>query len=148
MHGNGRARPPAGIKTRDFDDILREVETSFDVHEAAGTHLGGVHFELTGDDVTECIGGRPARGRPRPELRQRLRSAPQLPPGPGDGLPARPADGPFAIGRTLRRPEFALASRPWKNPFRAASTPRPQTAVGTPWPREKTRFFHRACICN
>ena len=56
MHGNGRLTA-AGIKTRDFDDILREVETSFDVHDAAGTHLGGVHFELTGDDVTECIGG-------------------------------------------------------------------------------------------
>ena len=56
MHGNGR-QTSTGIKTRDFDDILREVEISFDVHEAAGTHLGGVHFELTGDDVTECIGG-------------------------------------------------------------------------------------------
>jgi 3-deoxy-7-phosphoheptulonate synthase len=56
MHGNGR-QTASGVKTRDFDDILREVEISFDVHEAAGTHLGGVHFELTGDDVTECIGG-------------------------------------------------------------------------------------------
>jgi 3-deoxy-7-phosphoheptulonate synthase len=56
MHGNGRLAAN-GIKTRDFDDILTEVETSFDVHDAAGTRLGGVHFELTGDDVTECIGG-------------------------------------------------------------------------------------------
>jgi 3-deoxy-7-phosphoheptulonate synthase len=56
MHGNGRVTA-SGIKTRDFDDIIKEVETSFDVHEAAGTRLGGVHFELTGDDVTECIGG-------------------------------------------------------------------------------------------
>jgi 3-deoxy-7-phosphoheptulonate synthase len=56
MHGNGRVTS-TGIKTRDFDDILREVEISFDIHDAAGTHLGGVHFELTGDDVTECIGG-------------------------------------------------------------------------------------------
>jgi len=56
MHGNTQAAP-SGIKTRDFDDVLREVETSFDVHEACGTHLGGVHFELTGEDVTECIGG-------------------------------------------------------------------------------------------
>jgi 3-deoxy-7-phosphoheptulonate synthase len=56
MHGNGRSTA-SGLKTRDFDDILTEVETSFDVHEAAGSHLGGVHFELTGDDVTECIGG-------------------------------------------------------------------------------------------
>ena len=56
MHGNGRSTS-GGLKTRDFDDILMEIETSFQVHEAAGTHLGGVHFELTGDDVTECIGG-------------------------------------------------------------------------------------------
>ncbi len=56
MHGNGRVTG-GGIKTRDFNDILSEVEASFDIHEAAGTHLGGVHFELTGDDVTECIGG-------------------------------------------------------------------------------------------
>jgi 3-deoxy-7-phosphoheptulonate synthase len=56
MHGNGRVTA-TGIKTRDFEDILREVEISFDVHQAAGTHLGGLHFELTGDDVTECIGG-------------------------------------------------------------------------------------------
>ncbi|HEY0714716.1 MAG TPA: 3-deoxy-7-phosphoheptulonate synthase class II, partial [Polyangia bacterium] len=56
MHGNGRLTT-SGIKTRDFQDILREVEISFEVHERLGTHLGGVHFELTGDDVTECIGG-------------------------------------------------------------------------------------------
>jgi 3-deoxy-7-phosphoheptulonate synthase len=55
MHGNGRVLP-SGIKTRDTEDILREVETFFDVHQAAGTSAGGVHFELTGDDVTECIG--------------------------------------------------------------------------------------------
>jgi 3-deoxy-7-phosphoheptulonate synthase len=56
MHGNTQVTP-AGVKTRDFDAILREVESTFDVHEACGTHLGGVHFEMTGDDVTECIGG-------------------------------------------------------------------------------------------
>jgi 3-deoxy-7-phosphoheptulonate synthase len=56
MHGNTRIAP-SGIKTRDFDDILKEVEATFDAHEAAGTVLGGVHFELTGEDVTECIGG-------------------------------------------------------------------------------------------
>jgi 3-deoxy-7-phosphoheptulonate synthase len=56
MHGNTQSAP-SGIKTRDFDHIVREVETTFDVHEACGTHLGGVHFELTGEDVTECIGG-------------------------------------------------------------------------------------------
>jgi 3-deoxy-7-phosphoheptulonate synthase len=55
MHGNTRVTA-SGLKTRDFDEILREVEISFDVHAACGSHLGGVHFELTGEDVTECIG--------------------------------------------------------------------------------------------
>lgn len=56
MHGN-MVTASTGVKTRNFDDILREVEQSFDIHEAAGSILGGVHFELTGEDVTECIGG-------------------------------------------------------------------------------------------
>ena len=56
MHGNTKTTS-TGVKTRDFGDILREVETSFDVLEAEGAHLGGVHFELTGEDVTECTGG-------------------------------------------------------------------------------------------
>jgi 3-deoxy-7-phosphoheptulonate synthase len=56
MHGNTQATP-SGLKTRDFDDILREVERTFDVHDRCGTPLGGVHFEMTGEDVTECIGG-------------------------------------------------------------------------------------------
>jgi 3-deoxy-7-phosphoheptulonate synthase len=56
MHGNTQTTP-SGLKTRDFDDILREVELTFDVHEGCGTPLGGVHFEMTGEDVTECIGG-------------------------------------------------------------------------------------------
>jgi 3-deoxy-7-phosphoheptulonate synthase len=56
MHGNTR-ETPSGHKTRSFDDILREVETCMDVHAAEGTIFGGVHFELTGEDVTECVGG-------------------------------------------------------------------------------------------
>lgn len=56
MHGNG-IKTAAGIKTRSFDDILSELEQTVDAHRAAGTILGGVHFELTGEDVTECIGG-------------------------------------------------------------------------------------------
>jgi 3-deoxy-7-phosphoheptulonate synthase len=56
MHGNG-ITTASGLKTRDFDQILREVERSFDVHASLGSILGGVHFELTGEDVTECIGG-------------------------------------------------------------------------------------------
>lgn len=61
MHGNGFVTR-TGIKTRNFDDIMKELEESFDVHEACGTTFGGVHFELTGDDVTECIGAGIAEG--------------------------------------------------------------------------------------
>jgi 3-deoxy-7-phosphoheptulonate synthase len=56
MHGNA-AKTPSGIKTRNFDDILAEVKESLAIHQACGSILGGIHFELTGDDVTECIGG-------------------------------------------------------------------------------------------
>lgn len=56
MHGNGTTTQ-SGIKTRNFIDILSELESTVDAHNAAGTILGGVHFELTGEDVTECIGG-------------------------------------------------------------------------------------------
>jgi 3-deoxy-7-phosphoheptulonate synthase len=56
MHGN-TITTAAGHKTRSFDDILDEVRSAFEIHHDCGTFLGGVHFELTGDDVTECIGG-------------------------------------------------------------------------------------------
>jgi 3-deoxy-7-phosphoheptulonate synthase len=56
MHGNTHTTS-SGVKTRRFEDILREVELSFDVHKACASVLGGVHFELTGEHVTECVGG-------------------------------------------------------------------------------------------
>jgi 3-deoxy-7-phosphoheptulonate synthase len=56
MHGNA-IKTEDGIKTRDFDAILREVSETVAVHKALGTALGGIHVELTGEDVTECIGG-------------------------------------------------------------------------------------------
>ena len=56
MHGNTHTSQ-SGFKTRGFDSILSEVKDFFAVHQALGTHAGGVHFELTGQDVTECIGG-------------------------------------------------------------------------------------------
>lgn len=56
MHGNtytnGHAR-----KTRKYEDIFDEIRTFREIHQAEGTHMGGVHLELTGDNVTECIGG-------------------------------------------------------------------------------------------
>lgn len=56
MHGN-TFTSPEGIKTRNFDAILSELSEFFDVHRTKGTWPGGVHVELTGDDVTECLGG-------------------------------------------------------------------------------------------
>jgi 3-deoxy-7-phosphoheptulonate synthase len=56
MHGN-TIKAAKGYKTRPFDLILREVEAFFDVHRAEGTHAGGIHIEMTGNNVTECVGG-------------------------------------------------------------------------------------------
>ncbi len=56
MHGN-TIKSPSGLKTRPFNQILAEVRGFFEVHKAEGTHAGGVHFEMTGQDVTECTGG-------------------------------------------------------------------------------------------
>ena len=56
MHGNG-ITTPTGYKTRRFDDVVDEVRGFFEAHRAVGTHPGGIHVELTGDDVTECLGG-------------------------------------------------------------------------------------------
>jgi 3-deoxy-7-phosphoheptulonate synthase len=56
MHGNTE-ETAAGVKTRHLDRIIDEVDGFFDVHASLGTHPGGLHVELTGDDVTECIGG-------------------------------------------------------------------------------------------
>jgi len=56
MHGNTQTTA-RGVKTRHFGDIYAEVQQAFDIHRAAGQQLGGVHIELTGENVTECIGG-------------------------------------------------------------------------------------------
>ena len=72
MHGNTESTSN-GYKTRRFDNIRSEIEQSFDIHAAAGTRLGGVHLELTGEDVTECIGG--ARDLTEVDLVRAYRSA-------------------------------------------------------------------------
>jgi 3-deoxy-7-phosphoheptulonate synthase len=56
MHGN-TVKAANGLKTRHFDAILSEVREFFAIHRAEGTHPGGVHFEMTGQEVTECLGG-------------------------------------------------------------------------------------------
>jgi 3-deoxy-7-phosphoheptulonate synthase len=56
MHGNTESTQ-SGVKTRRFRKIMHEVDLAFDLHAANGSRLGGVHLELTGEDVTECTGG-------------------------------------------------------------------------------------------
>ena len=71
MHGNTETTP-TGIKTRRFDNIVSELEQSFELHSRMGSHLGGVHVELTGEDVTECVGG--ARGLAEIDLERAYKS--------------------------------------------------------------------------
>ncbi len=71
MHGNTETTD-SGLKTRRFTNILSELEASFAIHKEVGTYLGGVHFELTGDDVTECVGG--ARKLTESDLRRAYES--------------------------------------------------------------------------
>ena len=56
-HARQHVKAANGYKTRPFERILAEVRGFFAVHRAEGTHAGGVHFEMTGQDVTECTGG-------------------------------------------------------------------------------------------
>ena len=72
MHGNTESTS-SGVKTRRFDNIRAEIERSFELHRAAGTRLGGVHLELTGEDVTECLGG--ARDLSEHDLARAYRSS-------------------------------------------------------------------------
>jgi len=72
MHGN-TITSTSGYKTRPFDRILSEVRTFFSVHAAEGTYPGGVHLEMTGKDVTECIGG--ARAITEEDLNDRYHTA-------------------------------------------------------------------------
>jgi 3-deoxy-7-phosphoheptulonate synthase len=71
MHGNTETSS-GGLKTRRFENILRELQLAFEIHAAEGSYLGGVHIELTGEDVTECTGG--ARGLTDTDLQRAYRS--------------------------------------------------------------------------
>jgi 3-deoxy-7-phosphoheptulonate synthase len=71
MHGNTETTT-GGLKTRRFENILKELELAFRIHADLGSYLGGVHIELTGEDVTECTGG--ARGLTDQDLQRAYRS--------------------------------------------------------------------------
>jgi 3-deoxy-7-phosphoheptulonate synthase len=72
MHGN-TFEASSGYKTRRFDDVIEEVQGFFDVHRSLGTWPGGILVEMTGDDVTECIGG--GQHIAEADLRQRYETA-------------------------------------------------------------------------
>lgn len=72
MHGNTETAT-GGLKTRRFENILKELDLAFRIHAEMGSHLGGVHIELTGDNVTECTGG--ARGLTDADLQRAYRSS-------------------------------------------------------------------------
>ncbi|MFO7277827.1 MAG: 3-deoxy-7-phosphoheptulonate synthase class II [Pseudomonadota bacterium] len=71
MHGNTETST-GGLKTRRFENILKELDLAFRIHAEMGSYLGGVHIELTGEDVTECTGG--ARGLSDADLQRAYRS--------------------------------------------------------------------------
>jgi len=71
MHGNTETTA-GGVKTRRFENIMKELDLSFRIHRELGSHLGGAHIELTGEDVTECTGG--ARGLTDADLQRAYRS--------------------------------------------------------------------------
>jgi 3-deoxy-7-phosphoheptulonate synthase len=71
MHGNTEVTR-SGRKTRRFDDVVAELERGFEIHAALGTRLSGVHIEVTGENVTECVGG--ARGLSDADLARDYRS--------------------------------------------------------------------------
>ncbi|MDQ3265988.1 MAG: 3-deoxy-7-phosphoheptulonate synthase class II [Myxococcota bacterium] len=95
MHGNTHTTAD-GLKTRAFDDIGSELKTAFEVHHAEGSVLGGVHFELTGENVTECVGG--VEGLVAADLRRAYESGcdPRL-------NYAQSMEMAFLIGALLRR---------------------------------------------
>jgi 3-deoxy-7-phosphoheptulonate synthase len=106
MHGNTETTA-GGIKTRRFDNILAELEAAFRIHAACDSTLGGVHIELTGEDVTECVGG--ARGLAEADLARAYRTSvdPRL-------------NAEQALELAMRIAEHAGAQRRSARPFRAA----------------------------
>jgi 3-deoxy-7-phosphoheptulonate synthase len=103
MHGN-TIKSSTGYKTRPFDRILSEVRGFFAVHQAEGTHAGGVHFEMTGQDVTECIGGAQAITDDRLADRYHTHCDPRL-------NASQALELAFLIAESLKRERLAAGKR-------------------------------------
>jgi len=104
MHGN-TIKAPSGIKTRPFDAILEEVKAFFDVHEQEGTHAGGVHLEMTGQNVTECVGGGRAVSFDDLSSRYHTHCDPRL-------NASQSLELAFIIAERLRKRRISLAENP------------------------------------
>ena len=111
MHGN-TFEAPSGHKTRRFDDVLDEVKGFFEVHRALGTHPGGIHIELTGDNVTECVGG--SDEIVADDLHQRYETAcdPRL-------NRSQSLDLAFTVAESYRRRELSPRRQPRRPPARS-----------------------------
>ena len=108
MHGN-TVTTANGYKTRSFDEILRELAQAFEIHRQSGSMLGGVHFELTGDNVTECVGG--ARGLGEADLQRAYTS--DLDPGSTTNSRWRwPSSSPATCAAPGKRPAARRPPRP------------------------------------
>jgi 3-deoxy-7-phosphoheptulonate synthase len=103
MHGN-TIKSSTGYKTRPFDRILSEVRSFFTVHQAEGSHAGGVHFEMTGQDVTECIGGAQAITDDRLADRYHTHCDPRL-------NASQSLELAFLIAESLKRERLAAGKR-------------------------------------
>ncbi|MEW2068957.1 class II 3-deoxy-7-phosphoheptulonate synthase [Streptomyces sp. NPDC007346] len=125
MHGN-TFTAPSGHKSRRFEDVLDEITGFFEVHRALGTHPGGVHVELTGEDVTECVGGSDEVLSDDLPLRYETACDPRLNRGQSMDLAFRVAEWFSAERRRLGRPrpEPALI-RPVGAPVYAAHAASP-----------------------
>jgi 3-deoxy-7-phosphoheptulonate synthase len=104
MHGN-TVKSSTGYKTRPFDRIVREVEAYFQIHRAEGTHPGGIHLELTGQNVTECTGGAQAIGEEDLSDRYHTHCDPRLNASQGLELAFRMADYLKPPARGAQRPD-------------------------------------------
>ena len=108
MHGN-TFKSTTGYKTRRLERICAEIRGFFDAHRAEGTHPGGIHLEMTGRDVTECVGGVQRISEENLGLRYHTHCdrAPERHTGPGGGIPGRraPGQGPRRLGPAASRPD-------------------------------------------
>ncbi|MGW7436609.1 class II 3-deoxy-7-phosphoheptulonate synthase [Streptomyces sp. NPDC054849] len=119
MHGNTYTAP-SGHKTRHFDDILDEITGFLEVHRALGTHPGGIHLELTGGDVTECVGGGNAVHAGDLHLRYESACDPRLSRGQSMDLAFRVAEWFTVEGRRTPRQRIVRSADPVASPFEGA----------------------------